>query len=474
MKRIHSLAVTVIFGLLASLAVTACDLDVPDLNNPGLDGLQDTPTVATVNAACTGLLIGGRRNVSTENGYVSELGILGREAYNFDSADPRYVTEMIAGTLSGASFGANFWALPYSNIRAANLILDGLDKVAEFSTTDKSTIRGFAHTMQAIDLLEVIDTHDTNGAVIDTDQPIVPPPAAQPLGKIVDKPTTFAAIAKLLDDGAAELAAGSSSFTFGIPSGFHNDDPKLTFDTPSGFLKFNRAMRARVAVYVAMATKDYAPALTALSASFIDDTSMVIPFNYGVYFTFSTKSGDIPNGLVNQNIYVHPSVAADAQPGDARVMRKVQLAVDGKGNPRPGAELGLSSTLSFTLYPTPESPVPQIRNEELLLLKAEALYFTGDKTGATAELNLVRQQSGGLPALAPAPDDATFVAELLYERRYSLLFEGGHRWLDLRRFGKPLPLDRATDTANVRYPIPQAECDARPGEHACTLGSADP
>jgi len=413
-------------------------------------------------------LIGARRNVAAENGYVSELGILGREAYNFDSADPRYVTEMIVGTLKGSSFGGNFWALPYTNIRLANIILAGVDKVAEFSASDKAAIKGFAHTMQAIDLLEVINTHDTNGAVIDTDQPIVQPPAVQPLGKIVDKSTTLAAIAKLLDDGAMELGTGGTAFTFAMPSGFHNDDPTPTFDTPSGFLTFNRAMRARVAVYTTPA--DYATALTALKASFLDDTSPAIPFNLGVYFTFSTKSGDATNGLINANIYVHPSVAAEAAPGDARATRKITTAVDANGNPKPGAELGLSATQVFTLYPKPESPVAQIRNEELLLLKAEALYFTGNKAGATAELNLVRQQSGGLPPLAAAPDDTTFIDQLLYERRYSLLFEG-HRWLDLRRFNRPLPLDRPTDTANLRYPFPQAECDARPGEPRCLLGS---
>ena len=119
------LATTVAFGLVASLSASACDLDVPDLNNPGLGELQDTPTAALINSACTGLFIGGRRNVAAENGYVSELGILGREAYNFDSADPRDITEMIVGALKGSSFGANFWAGPYTNIQLANIILAG-------------------------------------------------------------------------------------------------------------------------------------------------------------------------------------------------------------------------------------------------------------------------------------------------------------------------------------------------------------
>jgi hypothetical protein len=464
------LAATVVVGLVASLSVAACDLDVPDLNHPGLDELQDTPTAILVNSACTGLLIGGRRNVAAENGYVMELGILGREAYNFDSADPRYIAEMIVGPLTkGSPFGGNFWALPYTNIRFGTIILASVDKVAEFSDRDKVTIRGFVHTMQAIDLLEVINTHDTNGAVIDTNLPIVQPPAVQPLGAIVDKPTTFAAIAQLLDDGATELATGNKAFTFTLSSGFHNDDPTATFDTPSGFLKFNRAMRARVAAYMT----DYATALTALSASFLDDTSPAIPFDLGVYYTFSTKTGDATNGLINKNIYVHPSVQTDAMMNgatvDARLTAKVKTA------DKPGASSGLAATLAFSkLYSLPTSPVAQLRNEELLLLKAEALYFTGDKPGAAAELNLVRQQSGGLLALAVAPDDKTFIDELLYERRYSLLFEGGHRWLDLRRFNKPIPLDRPTDTANLRYPFPQAECDGRPGEPRCMLGSTNP
>jgi hypothetical protein len=54
------------------------------------------------------------------------------------------------------------------------------------------------------------------------------------------------------------------------------------------------------------------------------------------------------------------------------------------------------------------------------------------------------------------------------------MFEGGHRWIDLQRFGIPLPLDAPTHTRNIRYPIPQAECDARPGESACKLNSSDP
>jgi hypothetical protein len=464
--RLATLALAV---ALTSLSLPACDLDIPDLNNPGLDVLENAPTAVSINAACTGLLIGNRRNQATEPGFVNELGILGRDAYNFDTADNRYIGELLAGKLSrGSPFGGNFWAQPYANIRLGNVVRHALDKVGpDLTDGDKAGVRGFVNTIAADDLLEVIITHDTNGAVIDTDQPIVLPPAVQPLGAIVDKPTVFAEIARLLDAAVADLSSPDAGFPFPFPAGYKG------FDTPKTFLQFNRALRARVAVYMSELDKtQYTTAVDALKLSFIKDTAVaLLDLDVGVFYTYTTKSGDAQNGLINPNIYVHPSVSASATAGDARLARKVVTAS------KTGMGAGLSSTQVFTLYTTPSSLVPQIRNEELILLKAEALYFTGDKVGAMAALNLVRGVSGSLAPLGPPPDDATFITELLYERRYSLLFEWGHHWIDLRRFGRTMELpldDPAKHFRNVRYPFPLAECNARPGEPRCMLGSTDP
>jgi hypothetical protein len=445
-------------AVLALLSLAACNLDVPDLNNPGLDELENNPTAAGIESACTGLLIGNRRNLAAENGLVDQLGILGREALNVDGADPRYTSEMLAGTLSPASpFGGNFWAGPYANIRLANIVLAGVDKVADFSAAQKAAIRGYAHTIEALDLLEVIVTHDTNGAVIDTDRPL-----GAPLGAIAEKPAVYAQIVTLLDGAANDLAMGGTSFPFALSHGFHMSSTAV-FDTPAGFLKFNRAVRARVAAYLG----DYTTVLSALAVSFLDDSSATIDFDRGVYHVYSTKTGDQTNALINVNIHVDPPVQMEAQtqPGgaiDDRFDRKVGLDSD--------------QNLVFNkLYAAPDSPVAIIRNEELILLKAEALFLNqpSDPVAAMAELNLVRTQSGHLAPLDPTTDRTTFINELLYERRYSLLFERGHRWIDLRRFGIPLPLDKPKDVRNVRYPIPIEECDARPGDLHCQLGSTD-
>ena len=226
----------------------------------------------------------------------------------------------------------------------------------EFSDPERSAIKASAKTMMALDLLKVIVTHDTNGAVIDTDHPI------DELGAIVDKDAVYAKIASLLDDATTDLDAGSAAFPFEAGSGFTG------FETPKTFRKFNRAIRARVAAY----TKDYATALTALGDSFLDDTAMG-NMNDGVFYSFSTKSGDLTNGLTNKNIYAHPSLMTDAEMNgatvDLRYTAKVTTATSA------GAAQSLSSNLKFTLYPDRVHVRPLIRNEELILLvRGEVLH----------------------------------------------------------------------------------------------------
>jgi hypothetical protein len=119
-------------------------------------------------------------------------------------------------------------------------------------------------------------------------------------------------------------------------------------------------------------------------------------------------------------------------------------------------------TLDYTTYSVRESAVPIIRNEELILLRAEARYFTGDIPGALADINTIRTVSGGLAPLTGFADQTAFIDELLYNRRLSLLFEG-HRWVDMRRFGRlnQLTLDLPTHVVISELPVPQVECLSR-------------
>lgn len=80
-----------------------------------------------------------------------------------------------------------------------------------------------------------------------------------------------------------------------------------------------------------------------------------------------------------------------------------------------------------------------LRYADILLLHAEALYYTGDEPGARALLKEVRQRAAAAPAdiagLTTAYFKTDFKEELLEERSRELCFESWRR-IDLVRFGK--------------------------------------
>ena len=433
--RLLSVIVAVLAAVLTSLACNS--LDVGDLNNPGLGDVEDRPTRDNVARLAVGLLIDAGSDFAQSRGYVSLLGVVGRESYNFDQSEPRLVTELLIGPLTGSNVGSFLWPLPYFTIREGNIILDVIQRVPGMSPGEMEATIGYTQTMQALAFLRIINTTDVFGAPID----VGIDPRGDP-APIATKAAVFARITNLLDSAQTHLQAGGSAFSFRLSNGFQG------FDRPGTFLRFNRALRARVAVYQG----DYAGALAALQASFLDPDA---PLELGVYF--SGNGLDDPTGRI---LLAHPSIESDAQPRadgtpDLRLQRKVRH-VD------PVTVQGITSDLAFTMYQTGLEPAPLIRNEELILLRAEAEIGLGDLTGAVTDLDRIRTRSGGLaPYNGPVTPEA-LLDELLYNKRYSLLFEGGHRWIDLRRYGRlgTLPLDRPEHRRFDKFPFPQFDCYA--------------
>ncbi|MFQ5889024.1 MAG: RagB/SusD family nutrient uptake outer membrane protein [Gemmatimonadota bacterium] len=454
-------SIPALFAVLAIGGLNACEaLEAPDFNNPSAEELEESPTRSGAVAGATGLLIGARENIARFNGYVSLLGILGRESYNLDGADTRFITQMLGVDglqldPGARALGGNLWRERYQNIRNANILLAALDALPDappdgMTPEEKEATRGFAKTMQALDFLLIINARNDNGAPIDVDRPLSDPPAP-----FVTKQEVFARIVELLEEAKGNLAAGGSVFPFPLSSGFAG------FDTPATFLLFNRALLGRVEVYrmefdAAAASR----ALDALGESFLDEGASL---DLGVYHVFGTGSGDALSQLVDPDLFAHISIRADAQlqengvDPDARFLRKVGPAPD------PRTLLGVFSDLRFDpLYPSPTSPVPIIRNEELILLRAEANIGLGNISDAADDINFIRTTSGGLPERNDL-DASNILDELLYNKRYSLLFEGGHRWIDMRRHGRlnQLPLDQPNHTIHSEFPIPVDETNAR-------------
>lgn len=163
--------------------------------------------------------------------------------------------------------------------------------------------------------------------------------------------------------------------------------------------------------------------------------------------------------------YVQPlrSFVEQAEPGDARPAYWVDLAAEPfTGDP--------DSILQPMLkYSTPTEPFPVFIQDEIKLIKAEALARSGDLEGARLLINEVRTDAtesvtdpaANLPAL-PADQLSTLetvLAQIAYERRYELFMQGT-RWEDMRRLDDVI----ATEPVLDFLPYPQNECLNNPAD----------
>jgi hypothetical protein len=438
----------------AMVEAGACNYDIANPNSPAVIG--ENPSASQVGAAANGILIATRQDVAD---WALDAAIFGREAFRIDPADPRFVQEMMQGPLDPGSraFGGDHWLEEYSAIRSANDLLAVIGTASSLTPEQQSATTGFAHTLQAYNFMIILDSHTQDQIPIDVGRDASAPPAA-----FVSNAEAWNYVGSLLDQGATELVG--TAFPFTLPPGFTG------FNTPATFLKFNRALRARVAVY----RGDYAGALTFLSQSFLDPAA---PLDLGVYMDFGTGPGDVANPLAvssqTSENFGHPTLETQAQlqPGGARDQRFLNKLV--KRPSRSGGTTNttpvqtFSSDLGWIRYPSPSSPIPLIKNEELILLRAEANINTANLGPAVTDLNVVRQTSGLLAPYSGTVDQPSLINELLYNKRYSLMYEGGHSWIDYRRYGLTANLqsiDRAGPPPDVIFPtlpIPAAETQPR-------------
>ena len=456
--RARKWAVVAVLGAAAMTA--ACkDAAEPDLNNPSLEGVQQNPSRVTVTQMVRGVLEGYRLN----SGFPLNFSIIGRDAYNLQKAEPRNTGELLGtSNLDPGGFGAAFWGGQYRTVRTANVLLASLPSSTALSDQEKETASGIVNTIKAIELFTVWMAHDTAGTVIDVGgAPKDPAP-------ILCRDPAINAIALLLDSAKTQIAAGvTSGFPFtALPAGFASFNNRTTFTT------FNRAWKAKVDVY----RRQYQDALTALSESFVDTGAGNLSaaqartlLDRGPTHVFSASPGDALSTLFASlagTVRAHPSVLADAERGpngiDARYTAKVTTTTS-------ISDQGVSSSLGFIVFPTNTSPVPIIRNEELILLRAQANHGLGNLAAASRDVNFVRVRSGNLAPKAHASLDE-LLTDLLYNKRYSLLYETGTRWVDMRFYGRlgQLPRDLPTHKVHANYPVPSNEWLARGGQSACS------
>lgn len=430
------------------------EVTVPNFNAPNVDGLLNNPDAGTVNTAVIGLLVGARGGVGT---FSQTLGIFGREMYNLDQAEPRNFLAFLVEPLTPGGFGTDLgWTNTYRQVLQAETILGAVDKVGNYSTAQKEGVKGFTKTFEAMAFMEQLRVRDTFGIVLTVD------PTAKQLGEFVTKDAGYAKAAALLDEAKTHLNAAGTSFAFTLTSGFTG------FNTPATFLKFNRAIKARLEID----RGKWQDALTALDESFLATSpASAATLATGVYHVYSTASGDATNPMFDPSpraLVAHPSFLLDAQKraDNTADLRTAKVAISTVTL----TSQGVSSNQRLNLAATNAASVAIIRNEELILMRAEANANLGNRAAAIADLNVVRTVAGGLPAL-DASYAGSLIDEVLYNRRYSLYGEYGNRWFDMRRYGRLAQLPKFLPTHRIYQivPLPADECNQRsPQPKGCT------
>ena len=409
--------------ILSFLIWTSCeDLDFPDPNNP-------TSETATIQSLVTGA------EAQMRSGYgvwIRDLLVVGREAYYFEPADPRYTGELLHGPVDPGGFLCYTpWAANYKVIANCQTILN--------SSEADAGAKGFAQTVNAYCLMRVLALTDENGARLNYDGDITQ--------SVATKEEVLTEIESLLNAGLANLDQAGDNFTFTLSSGFSG------FNTPETFAHFNRGLMARVSVF----QDNWSQAQNALTS--IDAWMNGGDPDAGVYHVFSSSANDADNQMFEDpnaatlKLMVHPSFLTDADPGDLRVSSNVVERAETVTYD------GLTTNLAPTLYNSIYDPVPMMRAVELQLLQAEVHIGNSDYASAEALLNSLRSSAG--VAMYSGTDASNAVDRVLHEKRYSLFLEG-HRLVDMRHYTKTeqLPLDRVdTDTPDniVTFPIPETE-----------------
>ena len=458
-----------LISLMAAAAGTlgACSLDITNPNSPTQSGALTNPRDAA-SREIVGVLANYRDNRADQ---IRSFGSFGRETYYMFITDGRFITGPYRDWKQNNAVEAGTqWAGRYGNYRNAYAAIKLVNSTPALTPAEKAGALGVLNTFIALDMLHVIEARGAIGAVVDMTDDVN---AVLP---VVSEDSVYKWITAKLDEAKGNLDTAGASFFFPMHAGFSAGG--VAANTPAGFGQFNRALKARVEAKRGSlgCASCYATALSALGETWIADLSAANR-DLGVYVIYSTASSDVLNTVsfaVNRDLYVHPLIDSIAGVGlDDRYRRKVAI-----NNPActtsydSRTEVGVTGTNQPCTYATNVAPIPIIRNEELVLIRAEARWFTGDQAGALTDLAAVRANSGatngGTAAVkfaTPTTDDQ-FEEELLVQRTLSL-YQEGHRWVDYRRFNKLDELGTLAQDVTAGFTVapysvlPTQECDSR-------------
>lgn len=382
--------------LLAFAAVSACDLNVTNPNAATEVGVLTTQ--AGLRAVAIGMQ--GRLGNALEEG-IFIPGLISGELGNTNATQSttrefqRFPTVSANAQIEETNVELlDLWVKYYRVVKSANDILDNIDNVG-FAPETRSGIVALAKLHKAIAF----------GSLIEAFQQI-------PIQNVDSPP--FADRAAVLTEVLALLASARSDLAATPPSAdFNNTILSPGFD----LLNTIRAMQARYS----LAAGQNAQALAFANEVPGTATSVVV---------FTSLDRNPLRDWFHASLFYGAiaSFRTNAEPGDTRVNFYTTTT--------PLSAFGGASLVETNIYYNDTDPIPLFTQDELTLIRAEALARQNQLLLAIDQINIVRARAG-LPAktIVDLPTQQAVLDEIYLQRTYSLFASGLH-WADQRRLGR--------------------------------------
>jgi hypothetical protein len=490
-----------VVSVLVGVAVLgACtDSNVPFYNEPtGISNSQ-----AGIQNAVTGLFAAGRLSAGEITFLEPQFA---RDMGNIQFDNPENI-QFGTGLTPIPNADGSPWDNEYRGVGTALALIAAVPNAAPaYSRQQGEAIVGMAETMEALELMIVAEAHDTLGMPIHTTASGTP-------GPVYCNPDAWEQIVALLDTANDSLnAAGSIKLPVNLPAGFGSVGTTAGPSTTAGsFASFNRALAGKAGLELAYAiarngagsptpSTPGSPDHTALTRadSAITASALYNPAGLtapapggftegpdGVYWDFSNTPGDVVNpvfGALGVWVTLRYLVADVDTLNDARWKAKFI--------PQP-ANFPLQITADkfmawgdlFDYYSSNATPMPIIRNEGLVLDRAQIQLGLGNLAEAITLVNDVHTGAGGFGSGLTIASTYTAVRDsLLKEERISTVFElSSDRLISLRMYGlqavadttwssteDPPPGGPVTDLHTTIIPVPVSEIEGRGGTYTLT------
>lgn len=442
--KVTSLISLLFFGIISNIMVS-CDsfteVDLPASQLPATSVFKDkaTATAAMVDIYAkirdNGLLTGNPTGLSSQLGlYSDELTLYGGEVNFYNNA-----------ILPSSYEISELWNSSYSQIYAANSVIEGVQNSTGLTEADKNELKGEALFVRALlhfSLLNVFGdipyirttNYEQNRSVhrmpesevyqlIKTDlndaKALLPEDYMTPERVRPNKWTVEAFLARVNLYSQAWNEASDAASAVLNQTGLYIQDP----DIDKIFLK-----DATTTIWQLMSDLEGGNAIEASTFSFI--------------------SGPPPASAISAELLAAFSV------DDLRKTHWITAVTN-------GTETWYHASKYKEPYNTGSSKEHSIvfRLAEQYLIRAEARAHQGDLIGAKEDLNMVRHTAG--LADTSAINATEIINAVLQERRLELFTEFGHRFFDLKRTGMLdtvlTPIKTGWNSTDRLFPLPESE-----------------